>query len=206
MPRKSKSATNSKSKSLTKTLKSLSPIPGSPGGPGGVSGPLFVPSSSKSNAQIVDIVAGIIGLIINVYAFVWIMKLEAIPECKCSDNWMRLYIKYFLQIYIPVLIINMLLNVYLYTVGLVATDLTSGIFVAYRAFTGFVGLFGFVNMIIAIMFISKLKEMNCECSEDIKREIYFIYNIIIASFMALAILFVLMAAPIGFIIGANMRK
>ena len=202
MPRKSKSAT--KSKSLTKTLNSISPIPGSPGGPGGASGPMSVPSSTKSNAQIVAIVAGIIGLIINVYALIWIMKLEAIPECKCSDNWMRLYIKYFLQIYIPVLIISMLLNVYLYSAGLVASDLTSGIFVAYRAFVGFVGLFAFANMIIAILFISKLKEMNCECSEDIKREIYFIYNIIIASFMAITVLFGLMAIP--FFAFVSMRK
>ena len=204
MPRKSKSP--AKSKSLVKTLKSLSPIPGSPGGLGGVSGPLSVQSSSKSNAQIVAIISGIIGLIINVYALVWIMKLEAIPECKCSDTWMRLYIKYFLHIYIPVILITMLLNIYLYSSGLFAADLTSGIFVAYRAFSVFVGLFGFANMIIAILFISKLKEINCECSEDIKREIYFIYNIIMVSVIALVILFVLMAAPIGFIMGANMKR
>jgi hypothetical protein len=184
----------------------LSPIPGSPGGLGGVSGPLSVQSSSKSNAQIVAIISGIIGLIINVYALVWIMKLEAIPECKCSDTWMRLYIKYFLHIYIPVILITMLLNIYLYSSGLFAADLTSGIFVAYRAFSVFVGLFGFANMIIAILFISKLKEINCECSEDIKREIYFIYNIIMVSVIALVILFVLMAAPIGFIMGANMKR
>lgn len=200
MPRKSKS------KSLVKTLKSLSPIPGSPGGPGGVSGPLSVQSSSKSTALLLAITSGIIALIINVYALVWIMKLEAIPECKCSDTWMRLYIKYYLHVYIPVLIISMLLNIYLYSTGLLATDLTSGIFVAYRIFTGVVVFFGFLNMIIAIMFISKLKEMNCECSEDIKREIYFIYNIILASLMALTILLVLMAVPVGFIIGANMKK
>jgi hypothetical protein len=98
----------------------------------------------------------------------------------------------------------MLLNVYLYSAGLVASDLTSGIFVAYRAFVGFVGLFAFANMIIAILFISKLKEMNCECSEDIKREIYFIYNIIIASFMAITVLFGLMAIP--FFAFVSMRK
>ena len=201
MPRKSKSATNSKSalksKSLTKTLNSISPIPGNP------DGPLSVQSSPTSNILIFNIVAGIIGLIINVYALVWIMKLEAIPECKCSDNWMRLYIKSFLQVYIPVLIINLLIIIYLYSTGLAASDLTSGIFVAYRAFVGFVGLFAFANMIIAIMFISKLKEMNCECSEDIKREIYFIYNIIIASFMALGILFGLMAIPFAIL---SLRK
>ena len=203
MPRKSKSPI--KSKSLSKTLKSLSPIPGSPGGPGGVGGPVS-PASSMATSILFGIVIGIVAIIINVYALVWIMKLEAIPECKCSDNWMRLYIKYFLHVYIPVLIISLLTNVYLYSNGLAPTDLTSGIFVAYRAFLGIFGLFLFANMIIAIVFINKLKEMNCECSEDIKREIYFIYNIIMASVIGLSILFVLMAVPIGFIIGANMRK
>lgn len=195
MPRKSKS--NPKSKSL----KSLSPVPGSP-----VGVPLATQSSTIATSILFSIVIWIIALIINVYALIWIMKLEAIPECKCSDNWMRLYIKYFLHVYIPILIISIIIYIYLYSSGLAPTDLTSGIFVAYRMFVGIVGLFGFANMIIAIVFISKLKELNCECSEDIKREIYFIYNIVLASFMALAILFVLMAAPIGFIIGANMRK
>jgi len=34
----------------------------------------------------------------------------------------------------------------------------------------------------------KLKDINCDCSEDIKREIYWYYNIIMASILALYIL------------------
>ena len=147
----------------------------------------------------------IIALIINVYALVWIMKLEAIPECKCSDNWMRLYIKYFLHVYIPILIISIILYVYLYSFGLGPNDLNNNsVFVAYRMFVGIVGLFGFANMIIAIIFINKLKEINCECSEDVKREIYFIYNIVLASFMAVIILLGLIAFPIGVL--SSMRR
>jgi hypothetical protein len=186
MPRKSKSSPKSKS------LKSLSPVPGSP-----VGVPLATQSSTIATSILISIVIWIIALIINVYALIWIMKLEAIPECKCSDNWMRLYIKYFLHVYIPILIISIIIYIYLYSSGLAPTDLTSGIFVAYRMFVGIVGFFGFANMIIAIVFISKLKELNCECSEDIKREIYFIYNIVLASFMAIAVLLGLMAIPIA---------
>ncbi len=192
MPRKSKS--NPKSKSL----KSLSPVPGSP-----VGVPLATQSSTIATSILFSIVIWIIALIINVYALIWITKLEAIPECKCSDNWMRLYIKYFLHVYIPILIISIIIYIYLYSSGLAPTDLTSGIFVAYRMFVGIVGLFGFANMIIAIVFISKLKELNCECSEDIKREIYFIYNIVLASFMAIALLLGLMAIPIAIL---SMRR
>lgn len=195
MPRKSKSKSSPKSKSL----KSLSPVPGSP-----VGVPLATQSSNQSGTILFSIVIWIIALIINVYALVWIMKLEAIPECKCSDNWMRLYIKYFLHVYIPILIISIILYVYLYLSGLAPKDLNNnGVFVAYRMFVGIVGLFGFANMIIAIIFINKLKEINCECSEDVKREIYFIYNIVLASFMAIIILLGLMAVPIAIL---SMRK
>ena len=193
MPRKSKSSPKSKS------LKSLSPVPGSP-----VGVPLATQSSNQSGTILFSIVIWIIALIINVYALVWIMKLEAIPECKCSDNWMRLYIKYFLHVYIPILIISIILYVYLYLSGLAPKDLNNNsVFVAYRMFVGIVGLFGFANMIIAIVFINKLKEINCECSEDVKREIYFIYNIVLASFMAIIILLGLMAVPIAIL---SMRK
>lgn len=197
MPRKSKS--KSKSSPKSKSLKSLSPVPGSP-----VGVPLATQSSNQSGTILFSIVIWIIALIINVYALVWIMKLEAIPECKCSDNWMRLYIKYFLHVYIPILIISIILYVYLYLSGIAPNDLNNnGVFVAYRMFVGIVGLFGFANMIIAIVFINKLKEINCECSEDVKREIYFIYNIVLASFMAIIILLGLMAVPIAIL---SMRK
>ena len=191
MPRKSPKS---------KSVKSLSPVPGSP-----VGVPLATQSSTIATSILFSIVMWIIALIINVYALVWIMKLEAIPECKCSDNWMRLYIKYFLHVYIPILIISIILYVYLYSFGLSPNDLNNnGVFVAYRMFVGIVGLFGFANMIIAIIFINKLKEINCECSEDIKREIYFIYNIVLASFMAVIILLGLIAFPIGVL--SSMRR
>ena len=191
MPRKSPKS---------KSVKSLSPVPGSP-----VGVPLATQSSTIATSILFSIVMWIIALIINVYALVWIMKLEAIPECKCSDNWMRLYIKYFLHVYIPILIISIILYVYLYSFGLSPNDLNNnGVFVAFRMFVGIVGLFGFANMIIAIIFINKLKEINCECSEDIKREIYFIYNIVLASFMAVIILLGLIAFPIGVL--SSMRR
>ena len=196
MPSKSKSKSSPKSKSV----KSLSPVPGSP-----VGVPLATQSSTIATSILFSIVLWIIALIINVYALIWIMKLEAIPECKCSDNWMRLYIKYFLHVYIPILIISIILYVYLFSFGLSPNDLNNnGVFVAYRMFVGIVGLFGFANMIIAIIFINRLKEINCECSEDIKREIYFIYNIVLASFMAVIILLGLIAFPIGVL--SSMRR
>jgi len=192
--RKSKSPKAAKaSKSVVKALSKISPIPGSPGGPGGPGSP--VPSQFRSGVQLFSIFSGIIALVINVYAVMWIYRLEEI-DCKCSNSWMRLYIKYYLHVVIPVMVISMFINIYLYSNSLVPRDITNGMFVFYRVFVAFVNFLGFLNIIISIIFINKLKEINCECSEDIKREVYFIYNIVLAAFIGITVLFTLMSIPI----------
>ena len=198
MPRKSKSKSSSAKsakpvKSLSNTLKTLSPIPGSPGGPGGVGGPIS--SSIKSTTLLFGIILGFIGLIINVYAIIWIYKLETI-DCKCSNSWMRMYIKFFLHLIIPVMVVQMLVNIYLYSNNMSQTDITSEMFTLYKMIVGFVNILGFLNIVISIIFINKLKEMNCECSEDIQREVYFIYNIVLASIIGVVILMSFMAIPL----------
>jgi hypothetical protein len=198
MPRKSKSKSSSAksakpAKSLTNTLKTLSPIPGSPGGPGGVGGPIS--SSVKSTTLLFATILGFIGLIINVYAIIWIYKLETI-DCKCSDTWMRMYIKFFLHVIIPVMVIQMLVNIYLYSNNMTQNDITNDMFSLYKMIVGFVNILGFLNIVISIIFINKLKEMNCECSEDIQREVYFIYNIVLASIIGIFILMAFMAIPL----------
>ena len=198
MPRKSKSKSSSAksakpAKSLTNTLKTLSPIPGSPGGPGGVGGPIS--SSIKSTTLLFGIILGFIGLIINVYAIIWIYKLETI-DCKCSNSWMRMYIKFFLHLIIPVMVVQMLVNIYLYSNNMSQNDITSEMFTLYKMIVGFVNILGFLNIVISIIFINKLKEMNCECSEDIQREVYFIYNIVLASIIGVVILMSFMAIPL----------
>ena len=198
MPRKSKNPKAPKApKTLTKTLTNLSSIPGSPGGLGGPSNDANVASSqTKSNVLIFGIIISLIALIINVNAIIWVYKLEAIPECKCSDNWMRTYVKYYLLIVIPVITIMLFINIYLYSNGLGPNEINSSLYTMFRMFYGLVNFLGFINIIITIIFINRLKEMNCECSEDIRREIYFIYNIILASFIGIVILITLMSIPL----------
>ena len=180
-----------KTKSLSKTLKSMSPIPG---GPGGIDN--ATATSIRTTSLLFAILIGLIALVINVYAIIWIYKLESI-DCKCSNSWMRLYIKYYLHVLIPVMSISLLINIYLYFNDLTYRDITSGLFRFYRLFAGLVNFLGFLNIIISIIFINKLKEINCECSEDVKREVYFIYNIILASIISLIILFALMSIPLA---------
>jgi hypothetical protein len=47
-----------------------------------------------------------------------------------------------------------------------------------------ISIFGLINIFIVIIFINKLKELNCVCSEDIRREVYYIYNTISLSIIA----------------------
>lgn len=152
--------------------------------------------SSLKNGIVLNIIGGIVAIIINVNALVWLNKLETI-KCECSGHWMREYIKYYLYVAIPVFIINLIIYLYAFAANDYSVLLSNNnpVMSIYRGFVGIVSLFGFVNIFIAIIFINKLKELNCECSEDIKREIYWIYNIILASIILLVIIFMLISIP-----------
>ena len=149
----------------------------------------------KSSSLLFSIISGVLALIINFFAIIWIYKLENI-DCKCSNNWMRLYIKYYLLLIIPVISTTLLINVYLYFNNLVYSDITNSLFTFYRLFASFVTIIGLINIFISIIFINRLKEINCECSEDIKREVYYIYNIVLASLICIIILLTLMSIPL----------
>ena len=155
------------------------------------------PISGIKNSIIISmIVGGIIGLLINVSALTWLHKLEEM-NCACSEHWMRSYIKYYLYVIIPIFCIGLLINAYLYISDYSIIDLNNNdVFTFYKSFTNIVSLFGLANIIIVIIFINRLKEINCECSEDIKREIYWIYNMILASIIGGTLLFAMISALI----------
>jgi len=183
-------------KTSSKTLKNLSPTPVTPQGPGS----MWV-KSFRLIISIISILFSLAAIIINISAILWIYKLENI-DCKCSNNWMRTYIKYYLLVIIPIMVISILTNLYLFINNIIYSDIKNNLFTykniinIYIFFVAFLNIFGFFNIIISIIFINKLKEINCECSEDIKREVYYIYNIILASLICITILMFLMSIPI----------
>ena len=186
MPKKNTKV--SKSKKSSSKIYPLSPIPETPGGPD--------TPKIKSGILLFIIIIGLFAISINISAILWIYKLENI-ECKCSNNWMRLYIKYYLHVIIPIMVISLLMNIYLYVNNMDYSNIQNNLLSLYFFFTGIFNIFGFINIIISIIFINQLKEINCDCSEDIKREVYYIYNIIMASIICIGILFVLMSIPIA---------
>ena len=134
------------------------------------------------------IVIHIVILIININASMWINKLEKI-KCACSDSYMRSYIKYFLYILIPISIFNIVMNLYLYFNNMDASGINKYFSKTTLLVLNIVNvifvLYALINIVIAIIFINKLKELNCECSEDIRREVYWIYNIVMASLICI---------------------
>lgn len=122
-------------------------------------------------------------LIININAIIWIHKLEDI-KCACSESWMRAYIKHFLYIFILFSIYNIIITIYMYYNNFKVIKISSSLSLILNIIHMIISIFGLINIFIVIIFINKLKELNCVCSEDIRREVYYIYNTISLSIIA----------------------
>jgi hypothetical protein len=148
------------------------------------------------NILILSVIIGIVILTINVYAILWINKLDTI-NCACSESYMRTYIKYYLYVFIPMICIDILINVYLLAFNVSIFNLANNIlYNIYKNIRTVFTIFSIINIVIVIIFINKLKEINCECSEDIVREVYWIYNIVLASYIGIVVLLTIMAIMI----------
>ena len=126
-----------------------------------------------------------ISIAVNALTISWFHKLQEI-DCKCSQNWMGEYIKYFLYAYFAMLVVSLIVNVYLYVSQTAYKE--SQVYKVFRYVNILFAAFGFANMIIAIIYIEQLRTQKCECSEDVRREVYWYYNIIrlvLVSFMLL---------------------
>ena len=145
------------------------------------------------NMLFLSVIIGLVILTINVYAILWINKLDTI-NCACSESYMRTYIKYYLYVFIPMICIDILINVYLLAFNVSIFNLANNtLYNIYNNIRSVFGIFSIINIVIVIIFINKLKEINCECSEDIVREVYWIYNIVLASYIGIAVLLTIMA-------------
>ncbi len=157
------------------------------------------------NFLILNVIIGIVILIINVYAILWIHKLDTI-NCACSESYMRTYIKYYLYVFIPFICIDILMSLYILTSNTSILELANNtLYNIYRNMRAVFSIFSIVNIIIVIIFINKLKEINCECSEDIVREVYWIYNIVLACYLLIAFLIIIVGLIMIFINTSSMR-
>ena len=158
------------------------------------------------NFLILNVIIGIVILVINVYAILWIHKLDTI-NCACSESYMRTYIKYYLYVFIPFICIDILMSLYILTSNTSILDLANNtLYNIYRNIRAVFSIFTIVNIVIVIIFINKLKEINCVCSEDIVREVYWIYNIVLACYLLIAFLIIIVSVIMMFINSSSMRS
>ena len=157
------------------------------------------------NLLIFNVIVGIVILVINVYAILWIHKLDTI-NCACSESYMRTYIKYYLYAFIAFICIDILMSLYILTSNTSILDLANNtLYNIYRNMRAVFSIFTIVNIVIVIIFINKLKEINCVCSEDIVREVYWIYNIVLACYLLIAFLIIIVAVIMMMFSGMSAR-
>lgn len=135
--------------------------------------------------RLVSVILTLFILGISVMALSWINKLEE-TMCKCSEDYKRDYIKYYLYVYILFLLLTI-------AIAYVKLGKTAKQIMKFVNVVMIIGLI--LNTIFAIMYINDLR--NCKCSEDIRRDIYYYLNIIYISFVALGLSISILGIVLG---------
>lgn len=118
-------------------------------------------------------------LLIIFWAFVvtYVMRLENIG-CDCSKDWKRDYIKYYLLVIIPIMILKLFVSL--------PVALASLTFV-----------FGLTFVFVVFAYIQELRKKKCECSEAPIRDILEIVNYIQIFLVGFALILILVVAVAG---------
>ncbi len=151
----------------------------------------------------VTLIVGI-AVAISIMALTWIHKLEDI-SCKCSEDFKRDYIKYFLYVYLAINGISYLTMLYI-IIRMKSDSFSRPIQQFIDIISAVLPIFSLINIIFSIMYIYRLKEIDCKCSEDIRREIYYVINWIYIGMIALAILLAIIMAILGVFFISNKNK
>lgn len=118
---------------------------------------------------------GIIGLIIELFvymsAFQWIDKLEY-QSCKCSEHNLRDYLK----VWIPIRIIFGIIFFIVFMSHNYFKKINGTFAILFGVLHNLMSIFVIAGFVIAIYYIEYLKNIDCKCSEDQNRDIYYIYN------------------------------
>jgi len=102
-------------------------------------------------------------LIIN-----YLKKLEEIG-CDCAMNFKRKYILYFTTVNLVFLVLSLLTNVF--------TNLKKNKQL-YSVFKTVYSLSSLLNIFYTIQYVNELKRINCDCSDDMVRDVMYIFSVI----------------------------
>ena len=128
-----------------------------------------------SQVIVLLIIAIVITLHVSVY--LWTKELEK-QGCECSSMWQRDVVNILAIAMIVMILFNVLVNGK-HPVIITVKFLSS--------------IASFIYFALIIDYVKRLKEMECKCSEDWRREFAYIYSIVWYSIVALVALVIIFA-------------
>lgn len=106
-------------------------------------------------------------IVSNIILILWINKMEE-NNCICSEDWKRPLIKYWAIFSLFYYAVIFSLKILGFWEGKESN--VSSLFLA------ILYLFSFLNTLAILYYISNLKDIKCECSEDMKRELVYVFE------------------------------
>tara|TARA_B110000259_G_scaffold101997_1_gene117404 strand:- start:581 stop:1078 length:498 start_codon:yes stop_codon:yes gene_type:complete len=125
---------------------------------------------------IIFIILQIITLSLHYAIYTWTEELEK-TGCQCSNMWHRNVIHWMALILAIFVVIIMLLRI---------ANITSK---AFNAFIVVVFIIGLFYLAMVLDYITKLKTLECQCSESWKRDYGYIYSLVYIIFVSIVLVF-----------------
>ena len=127
-------------------------------------------------AVIIFIISSIITLSLHYAIYTWTEELEK-TGCQCSNMWHRNIIHWMALILAIFVVIIMLFRI---------ANITSK---AFKAFIVVVFIIGLFYLAMVLDYITKLKTLECQCSESWKRDYGYIYSLVSIIFVSIVLVF-----------------
>jgi hypothetical protein len=153
-------------------------------------------------AQVLSMAISFLGIFLLLMIYTYIDKLEK-TGCQCSESPYRSFIKIFPMVAVVYFVITMAL-----APGYMVKVFGSMGSLTYLLMRAAFSVLFFVFFVLVIVYVRNLITLKCECSEDIRREIMYIYAILEVVLISLSVVFVLLESIIqgAYIIGVNTVK
>ena len=124
------------------------------------------------------IILRIIILLINFFVLNWLIKLD---KCKCSNIDEGLYLK---EWFVIIIILNIIKLFYIFIYGV---NINNGINIS-SLFNVIIVIINIIMIIRLLIYIDKLKKLNCNCGMSIQQNIIYYWYIVFLSIILLLLL------------------
>ena len=131
----------------------------------------------------ISIANSVLGIFLLLLAYTYIDKLEKIG-CTCAESNNKKFIKNF----------ALFASVYLFVTMFIPPGSIVHLFgvtgaIIYRAIDLIFFVMSFVFFVLALMYTRNLINEKCKCSEDVRREVFYIYSIVEICLLSLGVVF-----------------